>query len=193
MRVLTYGLGEGGLKCWGGGPGKREGEGGNVKARFECFAAMANALVQYPSLFIPRHKDLIPLILGGLIDGQQGMKVKAGMALCGFMKGRLNWLRETERAVKEVQPKLEVIDNHEPAEKERILAKAKTVIQDWKWARKTIAEAEVTTVVGAIERSPSVHTDELATGNYRQSSSRTSGHLSSLTPNVLNFQMLLAI
>ncbi|KAJ9122813.1 hypothetical protein QFC24_004244 [Naganishia onofrii] len=193
MRVLTYGLGEGGLKCWGGGPGKREGEGGNVKARFECFAAMANALVQYPSLFIPRHKDLIPLILGGLIDGQQGMKVKAGMALCGFMKGRLNWLRETERAVKEVQPKLEVIDNHEPAEKERILAKAKTVIQDWKWARKIIAEAEVTTVVGAIERSPSVHTDELANGNYRRSSSRTSGHLSSLTPNVLNFQMLLAI
>ncbi|KAJ9101789.1 hypothetical protein QFC21_003128 [Naganishia friedmannii] len=146
MRVLTYGLGEGGLKCWGGGPGKREGEGGNVKARFECFAAMANALVQYPSLFIPRHKDLIPLILGGLIDSQQGMKVKAGMALCGFMKGKMNWLRDTERDVKAVQAKLEAIDEQDLAEKERVLAEVKAVIQDWKWARKVMAEAETTTV-----------------------------------------------
>ncbi|KAJ9116986.1 hypothetical protein QFC22_004644 [Naganishia vaughanmartiniae] len=146
MRVLTYGLGEGGLKCWGGGPGKREGEGGNVKARFECFAAMANALVQYPSLFIPRHKDLIPLILGGLTDSQQGMKVKAGMALCGFMKGKMNWLRDTERALKEVHAKLAAIDEEEPAGKERVLTEEKSVVQEWKWARKAIEEAEATTV-----------------------------------------------
>lgn len=167
MRVLTYGLGEGGLKCWGGGPGKREGEGGNVKARFECFAAMTNSLVQYPSLFIPRHKELIPLILGGLIDNQQGMKLKAGMALCGFMKGKMNWLRETERAVKEVQAKLEVVDEQEPAERERVLSEAKAVIQDWKWARKAMAEAEATTVVGGTSRlSPSAQTDKLATIAY---------------------------
>ncbi|KAJ9113907.1 hypothetical protein QFC19_000101 [Naganishia cerealis] len=146
MRVLTYGLGNGGLKCWGGGPGKREGEGGNVKARSECFSAMANALVQYPSLFVPRHKDLIPLILGGLIDNQQGMKVKAGMALCGFIKGRMNWLRNTDRAVKELQARLAVIDELELSEKERTLSEVTLAVQAWKWARKVETESEVTTM-----------------------------------------------
>lgn len=140
MQVITYGLGDGGVKCWGAGAGKHEGEGGNVKARLECFAAMANAHVQYPSLFVPRHKEYLPLIFTALIDGQAGMKARAGMALCGFVKGRMNWLRETDKAVKDCQA---ADDVQEEGGKARLDA----AVEAWKKARKVAQESEVSAQV----------------------------------------------
>ncbi|GHJ86537.1 hypothetical protein NliqN6_2939 [Naganishia liquefaciens] len=135
MQVITYGLGDGGIKCWGTGLSKQKTEGGNVKARLECFAAMANAHVQYPSLFIPRHKEYLPLIFKALIDGQAGMKARAGMALCAFVKGRLNWLRETDKAIKDCQ----ATDTAEDGEKVR----SKAAVEAWMKARKVAQESQI--------------------------------------------------
>lgn len=138
MQVITYGLGDGGVKCWGAGTGKQETEGGNVKARLECFAAMANGHVQYPSLFIPRHKEYLPLIFTALIDGQAGMKARAGMALCGFVRGRAKWLKEMDKAVK---------DCHASVEQEGDQAKLGAAVQAWTKARKIATESEVSALV----------------------------------------------
>jgi hypothetical protein len=160
MQVITYGLGDGGIKCWGTGLSKQETEGGNVKARLECFPGLAiderledqGKILFVPRNeqrrilhmgvghgFIPRHKEYLPLIFKALIDGQAGMKARAGMALCAFVKGRLNWLRETDKAIKDCQ----ATDTAEDGEKVR----SKAAVEAWKKARKVAQESQISAQV----------------------------------------------
>jgi hypothetical protein len=91
VKALTNSVGDIGATFMGGGPGKREGEGGNVRARMEGFAALQQVLTEYPEVFALEHRSLLPVIIKGLCNPVQGVRARATGALGALVKGRSAW------------------------------------------------------------------------------------------------------
>lgn len=89
--------------AWGGQPSPKQGEGGNVNARREGFLALANLVRQYPQLFLPRHAEIIPVVIRALSNSSPVVRVKATLAAGAIVKAKMwarrNGMRDVATAV----------------------------------------------------------------------------------------------
>jgi hypothetical protein len=148
VRALLNATGEICTKFWGGGPGRQEGLGGNIKARVEGYSAIWNVCSKYPSLFLPYHKDFVPEIIKGLTSPSPTVRARASAAAGGFSKGKLRWLRESKQTFKTVVQDGKLVEEDDEEWETRKLEAEK----EWRRARDTASESEATTVVSGSRR-----------------------------------------
>lgn len=134
MEALRKAVGEGSLSQWGGGPAQDKSAGGNVKARLEGFSAISNVLTSYPAVFVPHHRELLPVVLKGLTNSNAVTRQRAQLAAGAFVTAKIAWMELTARQVKAVHKELAI----EAATPEDVaIAEA-----DWLTARNTNRELE---------------------------------------------------
>ncbi len=102
LRALSSAVGEIASRHWGGGPGKKEGEGGNVRARVEGFSVKQQILTEYPEVFELEHGVLLPLILKGLCNPIVNVRIKATGSLGALIRGRMSWADKVGEELKDL-------------------------------------------------------------------------------------------
>lgn len=129
----------------------------NVKAKVEGLGAIYNLLSRNGSIFLMFHRELVPILLRGLIDKTPSVRARASAALGAALAGGREWVGECEEALKvavelERQKKLPTGGLVGKLEKERRKVDRKRKEDDVRKSRKVAEEDLALTVVGCLKK-----------------------------------------
>ena len=140
----------------------------NVKAKVEGLGAIYNLLSRNASIFLAYHKELIPILLRGLIDKTPSVRARASAALGASISGGRSWVAEREEALRlavelEGQKKFPNGGVLSKVEKEWRKVERKKREEELRRSRKVSEEEVAMTVVNALKRKIGSGKDESRT------------------------------
>lgn len=140
----------------------------NIKAKVEGLGAIYNLLSRNSSIFLSYHKELMPILLRGLIDKTPSVRARASAALGAAIAGGRGWVAECEEALRaavvlEGQKKGTGGGAVGKLEKERRKIERKKREDEVRKSRKVSEEDVALTVVNGLKKKVGSGKDEMRT------------------------------
>lgn len=154
QRALSNAVGDVALHHWGGGPGKAEGGGGNVKARTEGFAAIRQLMTFYAEDFALELTPFLEAILKGICDPPQGTpqttRVSATRALLACLQARMDWQDTVVSQLEGIKRMLDTVDGED--EETALKEEQRFLIKRFEGIRKAVQDSSNKVAVSLLRR-----------------------------------------